>query len=118
MGTIVEVHHDKEGIIWPVSVAPYEVHLIGLNLDSPEIHAKAKMVYEDLQKKRIEVIFDDRQEVSAGQKFAEADLMGIPFRLVISAKTGNKIEYKARDQAKAEIIEFPQVVERLKSLAK
>ncbi|MFA5359069.1 MAG: aminoacyl--tRNA ligase-related protein [Patescibacteria group bacterium] len=115
MATVVELNHDDKGVIWPIAVAPFHVHLIGLNLDSEEIKTKAMAVYDDLQKKRIEVIFDDRIDVSAGVKFAEADLLGMPFRAVISAKTGNKIEVKERGKKEVELIELPQLIERIKS---
>lgn len=88
MGTIVEVFHDEKGIVWPESVAPYKYHLIGLN-------GKGEDLYRKLQDNGVEVLFDDR-DVSAGEKFTDADLIGIPFRLVVSDKTGDKVEIKNR----------------------
>lgn len=90
MGVIVEKFNDEKGIIWPEVVAPFRVHLLALN------GADATKVYEDLQKAGIEVLYDDR-DASAGEKFAEADLVGIPWRMVVSPKTGEgKVELKRR----------------------
>lgn len=113
MGTIVEVLHDERGIRWPLAVAPFHVHLVGLQLDQPELHAKALTIAQDLSQRGIEVLYDDRVDVSAGEKFADADLLGIPFRLVMSAKTADKIEYRERGSEETLMLEFPQVVERV-----
>lgn len=96
MGVIVEKFSDEKGIIWPESVSPYKVHLVGLNLDDPTVYRNAYELYETLIEKNVEVLFDDRLETSAGQKFSDADLIGCPIRLVVSKKTGNEIEYKQR----------------------
>ncbi|MDP3956770.1 MAG: aminoacyl--tRNA ligase-related protein, partial [bacterium] len=81
MGTIVEVSHDENGIIWPESLAPFRVHLIALfGKEDEAILALAEKSYAELQKNGVEVLYDDRQDVSAGEKFAEADLIGIPRR--------------------------------------
>ena len=106
MGTIVEVHHDDKGIIWPESVAPYEVHLVGLS-------EKADEVYKQLKDTGIDVLYDDR-DVSAGEKFATADLIGIPYRLVVSQKTRDKIEVKKRNSEKTENLEFDSLLKLLK----
>lgn len=97
MGAIVEILHDDRGIVWPQEVAPYQIHLIVLGKDDAVIHA-ANKYYEMLKNKGIEVLFDDRQEVNAGEKFADSDLIGIPTRMVISAKTlaNNQVEIKDR----------------------
>jgi prolyl-tRNA synthetase len=103
MGTIVEVHHDNQGIIWPKSVSPYIVHLTNLDGNKKE----AEKIYEELQRNKIEVLWDDREE-SAGVKFKDADLIGIPTRLVISKKTLEKksIELKFRSKNKVELIKI------------
>ncbi len=96
MGAIVEVNHDENGIIWPQAVAPFQIHL--LNIIKGEKKKEAgKKIYENLKKVGIEVLYNDKEDVSAGEKFAEADLIGIPYRAVISEKTGNKIEVKRRN---------------------
>lgn len=106
MGVLVELMHDDKGIIWPKSVAPYQVHLIA-------IKENADKVYEELKRASVEVLYDDR-DVSAGEKFADADLIGIPVRLVISQKTGDKIEWKKRDSDQTELLELSEVLNRLK----
>lgn len=107
LGALVEVSHDDKGIIWYPQVAPFNVHLIELP------GGKAKEVYALLNKSGIDVLYDDR-DLSAGEKFADADMIGIPVRLVVSKKTGNKIEWKNRASEKIEILTLPSVVKRLK----
>lgn len=116
MGTIVEVHNDEKGIIWPKEVAPYRVHLIDLRSNlRKEKPTKRFDLYEKLQKAGVEVLFDDRENVSAGEKFADADLIGIPVRIVVSAKTPEgKVEWKERNKVEAEVIELSEVRARLK----
>jgi len=109
LGTLVELFNDEKGIIWPESVAPYNVHLINLGSEN------ADPIYEKLEKEGIEVLYDDR-DVSAGQKFADADLIGIPVRLVTSAKTGKDLEWKRRNEDKTEILDFDEVLRRLKKV--
>ncbi len=103
MATLVEVHNDARGIIWPESVAPYKVHLLELKSKSEKLKLNAKKIYNELEERGIEVLFDDR-DVSAGEKFADADLLGIPWRAVISEKSGAKIELKRRDSKEARLI--------------
>lgn len=102
MATIVEVMADKNGIVWPASVAPFRAHLLALN------GADGRGVYDDLQNAGIEVLYDDR-DISAGEKFAEADLLGIPWRLVISPKTGGKIEVKKRDEKDQKLLDIKEL---------
>jgi len=109
MGLIVEANHDERGITWPKSVSPFDVHLIDLNKDKKS----AEKVYEELQKNQTEVLFDDREDVSAGVKFADADLIGLPARLVVSEKTKDKIEWKARDSQKTELLSLKEVLQKL-----
>lgn len=106
MGTIVEVHNDDNGIIWPESVAPYKYHLIELGGSKPEIRSFAEKIYKDLQSKGAEVLYDDRLDASTGQKFADADLIGLPNRLVISEKTVAKggIDIKKRTEKEGKIV--------------
>jgi len=106
IGTLVELFHDDKGIIWPKAVAPYQVYLI-------EIGKDAGKIYDKLQTAGVEVLYDDR-EVSAGQKFADADLIGIPVRLVVSAKNGEKIEWKERASEKMAVLNLEEVLKRLK----
>ncbi|MCL5016063.1 MAG: His/Gly/Thr/Pro-type tRNA ligase C-terminal domain-containing protein [Patescibacteria group bacterium] len=99
MGTIVEVSHDDKGIIWPESVAPFKFHIIELK------KGKGRKLYEELVKSGAEVLYDDRDS-TAGEKFADADLIGIPWRLVVSDKTGEKVEIKKRGENKSKIVSY------------
>jgi prolyl-tRNA synthetase len=106
MGALVEVSHDEKGIIWYPQVSPFDVHLIELP------GGKAKEIYEKLTGVGIEVLWDDR-EVGAGEKFADADLIGIPVRLIVSDKSGDKIEWKKRESEKIELLSLGEVIKRL-----
>lgn len=111
MGIIVEKYHDDRGIIWPESVAPFDVHLVSLHRDE-----EGETVYKELQKQGIRVFYDDR-DVSAGEKFADADLIGIPHRLVISPKTGERLEYKKRTEKEATLVSLDEVLSFVKNKA-
>lgn len=106
LATIVETHSDNKGILWPESIAPYQIHLIGIDIHDPEIKKQAEEVYKTLLNKNIEVLFDDRLDLSPGAKFADADLIGIPTRLVVSKRSlaNGGIESKKRNKDKSEII--------------
>lgn len=112
MGAIVEVYHDDKGILWPENVAPFKVHLIsisGKKQDAKEVSSvenAAEVLYNELLVKGVEVLYDDRADKSAGEKFADADLIGIPWRVVISEKTLAKkgIETKQRSEKEAKIV--------------
>lgn len=108
MGTYAEVFNDDKGLIWPEVVAPFQIHLVNLK----GVEKKAEEVYKKLVKAGIEILWDDREEVSAGIKFSDADLIGIPVRLVVSEKTGDKIEWKKRDEDKIELLSLEAVLER------
>lgn len=111
MGTVVEAHHDKKGIIWPENIAPFKAHLICLNKGEIKI---SDDVYQKLEKEGIEVLYDDRKDVSAGIRFADADLIGIPYRLVISNRTKGKIELKKREEDKTELLNLSDLIKKLK----
>lgn len=103
MATIVEVLGDKDGIVWPASVAPFRAHLLAL------AGADGTKAYETLQKAGIEVLYDDR-DVSAGEKFAEADLIGVPWRIVTSPKLGDKVEVKKRGEKDVKVMELGEAM--------
>jgi len=96
MAAVVETSHDERGIIWPDAVAPFKVHLIGLDLADDTTRNEAEKLYKLLLAEGIEVLFDDRQEVSPGAKFADADLIGVPYRVVVSKRNEGKLELKKR----------------------
>jgi prolyl-tRNA synthetase len=110
LGTIVELFHDEKGIIWPESVAPFKVHLLSINENEA-----AEKIYQALIGEGIEVLYDDR-EVSAGEKFADADLIGCPNRLIVSAKTlaVASVELKKRAAKTSELIKIKDLAVTLK----
>ncbi len=114
MGTVVEALADDKGIIWPESIAPFAIHLLVLGEDEA-ILKEADKIYESLQKNNIEVLFDDRKEVSAGVKFADSDLLGIPLRAVVSSRSLKEggIEIKKRTEEKGTIISLDELLKTL-----
>ena len=114
MGAVVEVFHDEFGIIWPENVTPYLVHLVGLDLDDKKVSAEAENVYKLLMADDIEVLFDDRVDISAGEKFVDADLIGIPYRVVVSKKTKGKLEVKKRNEKDTFFMSFEELLKSLK----
>lgn len=106
MGTLAEVMSDEKGLVWPESAAPFKVHLLALG------KADANGLYSELLEKGIEALHDDRN-ISPGQKLVEADLLGIPYRAVISEKTGGKVELKRRTEKKAELVAPEALAKRL-----
>ena len=113
IGTIGEIFHGEKGIIWPESVAPFQAHLLSVRCQASNVKRFADKIYDNLQKAGIEVLYDDR-EVSAGEKFSDADLIGIPYRLVISEKTGDKIEIKKRNEERAKLISEKELLKLLR----
>lgn len=110
MGVLVEKFHDDKGILWPEQIAPFKVHLIGLNLDDETVLKRANEIYDTLTGKGIEVLFDDRNK-GPGEKFADSDLIGIPHRVVVSRKTGEQVEYKVRNSSEAKMISLNELME-------
>ena len=98
--SVCEVRHDDYGPIWPITIAPWQVHLCAMRADKPEVREAADKLYNDLQKAGIEVIYDDRP-VSAGVMFSDADLLGVPVRVIVSPKTLGRgaVEVAARDKS-------------------
>jgi prolyl-tRNA synthetase len=101
----VEANHDARGIIWPEELAPYRVHLVALNLDRSEVRDTAEALYRDLTARGVTVLYDDRDE-SAGVKFNDADLLGMPWRVTVSPRTLEKlgIELKSRRADTADLL--------------
>jgi prolyl-tRNA synthetase len=110
MAAIVEKYHDDQGIIWPSSVAPFSVHLVDLTKTDTNKVAK---LYQLLINKGIEVLWDDRQDISAGAKFSDADLIGIPWRMVVSLKTKNQVELKKRGQKSPRLVSLKEAMETI-----
>ena len=98
MGTIAEILSDEKGLIWPEEIAPYQYHLVVLESENSEVRAEADRVYEEMKERGIEVLYDDR-DMRAGEKFADAELIGIPKRIVISEKTLAEGQLELTDRA-------------------
>ena len=113
---VVEQNHDESGIVWPSNIAPFQVHLIGLNLETEEVRVKAENLYRQLLDEEIEVLFDDR-DVRAGEKFSDADLFGIPLRLTVSKRTckEQKLELKFRSKNQSKLITYGEALEIIKA---
>lgn len=111
MGTVVELFHDKKGIFWPKEIAPFQVHLISF----PETKKEVEKIYLNLQKEKIEVLYDDREK-SIGEKFADSDLIGAPLRIVVSKKTLLKksVEIKVRKTDKIIFVKISKLIQFLK----
>jgi len=101
MGTVVDLLSDEKGIVWPESVAPFKVHLVGLNLDDEEVKDYADGIYTALQGCGVEVLYDDR-DVRPGEKFADSDLLGMPYRVVVSKKTKDEGKFEVVTRATGE----------------
>ena len=107
MGVLVEKFHDEKGMVWPPSVSPFTVYLAAL--------AEADSVYDQLTRAGVDVLYDDRAEVSAGEKLADADLLGMPWRIIVSKKTGDRIEIKRRqeDQHAAVLVKVEEFIDMI-----
>jgi prolyl-tRNA synthetase len=112
--TIIETSHDEKGIIWPFAVAPYEVHVVGLPMNDETVRSAAEAFVAALEERGIQVLFDDRDE-SAGVKFADADLIGVPFRVTVSKRslTSKSVELKARASTEAELVPQDVAADRI-----
>jgi len=117
LAAAIEQNHDEKGIIWPVSIAPYQVHLCPISTDNSEVAYAADRLYLQLQEEGLEVLFDDRTE-SPGVKLNDADLLGMPVRVILSPRTlkSQSAEVKRRSEKEAMIIPLDGLVERLKAI--
>jgi prolyl-tRNA synthetase len=119
MAAAIELNHDDNGIIWPMSIAPYHIYLCPLSMENEKVSAAAESLYAELEAEGLEVLFDDRNE-SAGIKFNDADLLGIPIRVTVSPRTLEKdsVEIKRRSEKEAELAPLKGTVDKLKELIK
>ncbi len=106
--SICEAKHDEYGPIWPITIAPWEVHLCCIRPDDENAKKTADEIYEQLKQKNVEVIYDDREGVRAGEMFADADLTGVPIRVVVSPRNlkENKVEISTRDKSVKEMVDL------------
>jgi prolyl-tRNA synthetase len=113
---IIEQSHDEKGIIWPRNVAPYQLHLVGLNLENGEIREKCDQLYQRLLEQSFEVLYDDR-DLRAGEKFSDADLIGLPVRITLSTRSiqSGGVEWKERSNKEGLIIQFAELDDRLRA---
>jgi prolyl-tRNA synthetase len=117
LASIAEEHNDDYGLIWPITVAPYQVHIVMLSgKGSDEVEKVANQLYDELQAEGVEVLFDDRDE-SPGVKFNDADLIGVPLRLTIGSRGLKKdsVEMKRRDQDERQLIPLDLCIDRVKA---
>ncbi len=117
LGVIVEKWNDARGIIWPESVSPFQVHLLSLpSAQNAEIKLKSDKLYADLQAAGVEVLYDDREGISAGEKFADSDLIGITHRIVVSNKTlaQSSVELKPRNSELTELVPLSEIIDKFK----
>ena len=115
MGAIAEVKNDGMGLIWPISVAPYDIHLVYLKSNDKNVMAEAQRLYQKCLEAGKEVLFDDRDDVSAGAKFAESDLIGIPLRVVVSVRTleQESVELKERSKIDSRLVKLSELFNHL-----
>jgi prolyl-tRNA synthetase len=113
--SMIEANHDERGIIWPAALAPYDVHLVGLGLDKPGVRESAEQVYQQLIDAGIEVLYDDREEGSAGVKFTDADLLGMPLRVTVSPRSieAGGAEIKRRTEKDASVVPLAEAPQRV-----
>src|SRR5438094_394462 len=112
----VELHHDADGIRWPMSIAPLHVALLPLQMQDPQVREAGEKLYRELTAAGVEVLLDDRDE-RAGVKFKDADLIGLPLRLAVGKKglVEGKVEWKPRGAAQVELVALQEVVERTRA---
>ncbi|HLF79820.1 MAG TPA: proline--tRNA ligase [Dehalococcoidia bacterium] len=115
---VIEANHDERGIVWPANLAPYDLHIVGLGLDRPEVASKAEALYDSLRNAGLDVLFDDRLEPTAGVKFNDADLIGLPLRVTVSPRSLEKgaVEVKARAASDIELVPYEEALGRLKAM--
>ncbi len=106
MAVAVELHHDKDGIVWPDSIAPYRVHLVHVGKEGDGTKAKAEALYAELKAAGVEVLYDDRDGLGAGVKFKDADLIGIPWRVTVSVRSleAGGVEVKRRNESDRRVV--------------
>jgi prolyl-tRNA synthetase len=115
--TLIETSNDKDGIIWPMSIAPYQVNIVALNVASKKVKDVSEAAYKDLLAAGYEVLFDDR-DISAGIKFKDADLIGIPIQIIVGEKNAKKdiVEIKMRRDKAVIEVKFAELISKLKSV--
>ena len=118
LAAAIEQNHDDKGIAFPAPIAPYQVHLVGLNLANEQVAEEAERLYQELQDQGIEVLFDDRTDQTAGVKLNDVDLLGLPVRLVVSPRNmkAGVVEFKQRLDETSSLVPTGEVVATLQAL--
>jgi prolyl-tRNA synthetase len=113
----IEQHNDERGIVWDKSLAPFEIHLIGLNMKKEEVITASENLYNSLQAEGYKVLFDDRKDAQAGFKFNDADLLGMPIQIIVGEKKlkENKVEVKIRKTGERFEVELDNIIETIKT---
>jgi prolyl-tRNA synthetase len=113
---IIEKFHDEKGIIWPMNIAPFKVEVIPINTSDEEIVSSAQKMHDELENSGIETLLDDRTDLSAGEKFNDADLIGIPLQVIVgrSLKKEGKFEVKIRSTNERFTLNFDETVKFIK----
>jgi prolyl-tRNA synthetase len=114
----IEQSHDSDGIIWDKSIAPFQVHLIAVGSKSSEVFEMAENLYNLMRDDGIEVLFDDRKDITPGFKFKDADLLGMPFQVIVGERNlaQGKIEIKDRRTGDRILVEVEEVLEKIQQL--
>ncbi|KUG23729.1 prolyl-trna synthetase, bacterial type [hydrocarbon metagenome] len=117
MAASIEQSHDENGIIWPMALAPYQVIITPVNVNEEEVMKSAEGIYKSMLDDNIEVIFDDRDE-RAGVKFKDADLIGVPLRVVVGQKNlvHGKVELKIRKTGENKLYALEEIVQQVKQI--
>ena len=118
LAAIIETNHDDRGIIFPASIAPYQIHVVGLNLSSEDVATTANEIYKQLWAEGIETLFDDRLDAAAGVKLNDADLLGLPIRVVVSPRNieNKMIEIKSRRDTEPHLVPMTSLISHIKSI--
>ena len=116
----LEQHHDENGIVWEKTLAPFHIHILGLNMKNEKVTSTAEKLYDELKKEGYDVLFDDRQDAQAGVKFNDADLLGMPVQIIVGDRKlkENKVELKVRATGERMDIGLDDLKSRLKEILK
>jgi prolyl-tRNA synthetase len=118
VASFIEQNHDKDGIIWSKSLAPYQVHLIGVNMNSDAVVKASNQLYDRMIDEQIEVLFDDRTNMTPGFKFKDADLLGMPFQMIVGDKSlkNGQVEIKRRKTGERILVKFEDTIAEIQKL--
>ena len=120
MACYIEQHNDENGLVWDKTLAPFHVHLMGLNLKKDEVVQASEKIYKEMTAEGIEVLFDDRIDAQAGFKFKDADLLGMPIQVIVGDKKlkENKVEVKIRKTGERFDVNIEEVIPKVQELLK